>query len=300
MESLPSELVIEMLRQLTRPELSRMAQVCRRFHHLISSVDLWATKAYYELSFPKKLFHALVATATPRQIYVTLGDWVGSPNRGFALACDTGNLEVIKYFLAYRVNVNLGLARAAAHGHLEVVRFLLASQSWRRRQLKWPLVEAIRHGHHHISSYLLTQHIPPLNRALMEAARQQDFEMVQYLRSLGATNINVALNRAALVGDFSSVKYLIEAGANNLNQAMDMACRGGHLHLVRYFVELGVLTVSMIVVAATYGHLKIIKYFKEILTGSIYPNGRRAIWLKAQRAAEAHGHVEVYEYLDQT
>lgn len=182
----------------------------------------------------------------------------GSYGTPLMVASYYGHLEVVKYLVSKKADINLeydikgsALRRATIGGHLEIVKHLVengADMDFNHSNVGTVLNAASESGHIEIVEYLVAKGAS-LDAPLIRAAGVRDIELVRYLVERNA-NIDyqdsskyTALIWAALTGELEIVQYLVDNKAdanirtNYGGTALWWGSSGGYLEIVKCLVE---------------------------------------------------------------
>ena len=166
----------------------------------------------------------------------------------FQYACETGNLELVKFWVDNNADIihaddDLALQLAARNGYLEVVRYLINNGADIHADNDWALQLAAKNGYLEVVRYLINNgadiHADD-DLALQLAVEKGYLEVVKCLIDNGA-NIHAddddALRWAAEYGYLDIVKYLAGHGAN-IHANDDWAFKYGTPKVVAYLNSL--------------------------------------------------------------
>jgi len=176
LESLPPEIIFDILLRLPVRDILRFCQISKRLRPFCNEYDLWATKAIRDLNITRNTFDNNI-NDNPITKYMNL------LNYNIYSAAGEGNLAKVSYLLSLGpTNINSVLCNAAFAGRLDVVKFLL------------------QHG--------AGADVDDLNDALIAASEGRDLDTVRYLVNHGATDIDEALRAASYSGTNEIIDYL--------------------------------------------------------------------------------------------
>jgi len=188
-----------------------------------------------------------------------------------------GHINVVKFILDNGGDIHyeedIGLEMACENGELEMVKFLVLHGADKSKGFK----TAITYGRYDIVKFFVEKGVD-INLddgyAIRVACYQNYRSMIYYLVEKGAdihSQNNYPVRIACSEGYLDLIKYLIEHGADiytenqGINSGLCMASINGHLEVVKYLVEVLNVTINDLSfrLASFYGHLNIIEYFVE-------------------------------------
>jgi hypothetical protein len=271
MQSLPIEMLTQILLDLSTPEILRLCQVSTQFNAICHSPEFWADKAFRDFNYPQDQFlHDFLGS--PLRRYRWVQKLAQNPNESLIGASIRGSSYDVNYLLAQgATNLNQALEVAAARGHPHIVGILLDHGATHVNQA---VKQASRNNHGDVLEYLYnwgldSGHPIDLNTALWEATRKGFAPLVEDLIDLGATDFDRALVAAAGRPDSQLLQILLAAGASpdGINRALFHAASHGNMVTTRYLLEHGATDLGTAASIATqHKHelvAKLIQYYQS-------------------------------------
>jgi hypothetical protein len=234
LESLPPELLGQILRSLPVPQIIQICHVSLYLSDFCRDWNLWADLARREFQFPRALFDQTFLK-NPGQRYRQIQDYYDYPYDYLPQAAEQGRLEVVRYLLQRsRQQYDADIARVKAQGYgPDFVEWFVND---RRDRLNRALNLAAKAGQRQIVDELFKAGATDVD-ILRYPAYQGNLDWVRHLIKAGATGLtelNWALEMAAQTGHLDVVQELIKAGANNLGKALAVAQRFGQQSVIQY------------------------------------------------------------------
>jgi len=211
----------------------------------------------------------------------------------FRNACEFGHLDIVKYTLNIKPNLNINAYNnyafryACYNGHLHILQFILkiSPQINIHMNNEEPFRYAASKGYLHIIQYLMDYSNNSINinayknEALCKAAANGHLNIIQYLLIL-QPHLNIHINNeepmrnACSNGHINIVKFLFEQNKNiyfhaNNEEILRSICNNGHLHILKYLVSINIKFYIHIkdeepfINAIRNGHVDIAKYLWE-------------------------------------
>lgn len=254
-----------------------------------------------------------------------------SPKTPLQVACANGHLEIVKYLLVKKADVNgTQLESAVENGHLDVVKYLIEEKavdikSDRHISFNLSLIRKVTEkGYLNLMKYLIEKTGVDINSDVFNgqtllhvAAYYSPLDVFKYLVEEKKVDLNTktyrqetALYIAAEWERFEIVKYLVEKGAdvtiaNSIEEfsVLHAAALNGPLDAVKYLVENKGIDPNIkshsgytpLMWAANGGQLNIVKYLTEerkVNVNATDSAGGTALHLAAERGA-----FEIVKYL---
>jgi hypothetical protein len=267
LESLPPELVTQILLNLTLSDIIRSCRVSSYLRSFCSNWQFWSEKAARDFEYPPDLF-------LQRQHLPSIrGPWGVSPSpikayqdiqkrqldldHYLIFSAQRGDLPEINY-LIHRgaTNLNGTLRAAASSGQVATVDALIMDGA---TDINGAVIEAARHNHKALMDYLINRGFAmnqpiDLNQALDQATYYGHLNIVRDLINRGATDINEALRHAigSAVTRPAIFRYLISVGANPdpLDRALVRAAESGNRVRVKFLLDSGAIAFTQAAAAA--------------------------------------------------
>jgi hypothetical protein len=327
LDSLPVELIQEILLHLSIADLSRVCQVCSNLSTFGRDWNFWAEKAWREYQFPHDLFKSTPLTY-PRNRYVQVRyycqnehdalyqligrNWDPSaypdrptdpyPDPRFkSQLTDPEDQLYQERLFRYLVgrgahSYNYGpITWAAIRGDAQLVDQLL--NNWTPNldnvlHLNEALEGAAEGGHLDLVKDLIRRGAYSLRSALDDAIRSNHLHVVEYLISQGSNDVK---NYIPHERSDSHREVLLKVGKRkrrvSLSRALGLAASKGHLEIVKCLFEHRDCSTDLdegAVAAADRGHLEIVKW--------LFDHGADD-YERSLQAAARNGHLDVVKYL---
>jgi hypothetical protein len=334
LESLPVELIQEILLHLSISDLSRVCQVCSDLSTFGRDWNFWAEKAWREWQFPRDLFKSTPLTH-PRDryqqvktyyidIYASLDNIIGIAS----IRCHTVNGIDVNQPKDPRCLWHVD-SPEDRHYQEQLVRHLISRQldqltpgtlpicfsptflEWLSERGCGDLIDPIftRNGGDG-STFIY------LDPMLIGSARGGYLNSVKEMVRRGATQLRQALNAAIYDNHVDVVKYLVSQGPVDIDHARAHAPIDTHQYLTEFMIPNGQIVLNNALSRASHcGHLEIVQYLVSQGATSLNDAATECAemghfdvlrWLihrgatkldRPLRAASAGGHLEIVQYL---
>ena len=277
--SLTSDMIGEILKQLSYEETLKTGTVSRQFASLCCRRNYWKQRAFEDFKFPHELFD--LALGDPRFIYREVRTYWRKPNNsligavkgGFTLlihylmqhtsitdlmpsliyAIDQGDIVLVQYFVCmgltkikegHQIKLDFDLLTwfASLHSRLPIVEFILSVIPFQDRFSRRDILGEILSG----------------------GASGCDMKMVQYALQQGATDLNFALRETAdydqslptdgkteRVSRLQMAQFLVQRGATEFDLPLYASAKQGHLEMCQYFIQIGATVLDDTLVVAS-------------------------------------------------
>jgi hypothetical protein len=179
-ESLPPELLIQILLQLPLRDIAQASKTSRRLNSTCQDWTYWSLRAQQELDFPPALFRQTLI-AHPIQQYRKVQQYHQNPSQYLSAAVVSGNNDLLQYLLAAGANnatmLVTALDNAAKKGNLKATQLLLRQSHFPQRNagdvLVYALALAAKNNHVAVAEELSRAGARDLSYAIAEASDGQ-------------------------------------------------------------------------------------------------------------------------------
>lgn len=245
METLPLELIIEIIKFLPLWDVLRLGQVNRFFHTLRWDWFIWANRAYETVGFPTTRFwdtDLIDPSYRYYQVFNILKDPIFS-GESLKQAAQTGNVSLVEFILVQnRLYLNPATTVAARCGHRHMVEYLLRAGA---EYPEFVIREACSAGQLDVIRDMISRPIPisphTWDCCLDNASRFGHASVVNYLLALPEVNpfgIREAAHTSVINGHIDVLNELARHCSNEtLTQLLSQACRYKQVPMVRYFLD---------------------------------------------------------------
>jgi hypothetical protein len=239
MQSLPVELIQEILLHLSLVDLSRVCQVCSDLSTFSRDWNFWAEKAWREYQFPRDLFKSIpLIHSHPRDRYVQVRTYCTNiyPSNDTASLDQIIRLASITGPSVNGIGEDESLGDPRCQWHIDVIKYFISQR--RIHRLNYVLCRASEYGNLELVQYCVSQGAWAFNDAATECARNGHFSVLRWLIDHGATKLDRVLYAASAGGHLEMVQYLILHGATDYEGALQCAQENDHNHIISYLLSL--------------------------------------------------------------
>ena len=201
MESLPSEIINEILLRVDRPTVYYTSQVCNLWRCLsLNQIRAIACSTDFKHACKEGDRLAVIRSTFNR----------GRVNNGLYGACRGGNLDLIKLMMTKGANDwNGGLYSACQGGHKEIIELMIAKGAY---DWNGGLYSACQGGHKEIVELMIAKGADDYN--LYGGCRGGHKDIVELMILKGAKNLNDGLYGACIGDSKELIKLMILKGAD--------------------------------------------------------------------------------------
>jgi ankyrin repeat protein len=310
-ESLPPELVIQVLQHLPVSDIIPICESSRYLNSFCHDWTLWAEKARHEFKFPRDQF-TQTYLRLPIQRYQQVRTYHDHPDNFLITAARSGNTKLIEYLVDVgvdKVSIILdAIEIAAARGNVNMLRSLLGAFHLPKRntQGKYDAAELEKWTTWARNSNLsFVDFAGTLSHALELATKNNHLAtvqeliqtaVVQELIQMGDHYFDSALMAAGFNGYTDIVQVILEHTPSNnqlgnLNALLIGAAAGGQVNLVNMAIQNGATDLdSALAAAAEQGQIGMIDLLRQ--SGAQDLN-------RALREAARHNRVATIQHLIQ-
>lgn len=277
LESLPSEMLVQVISKLSIPEIVRLCRVSRRLAEFCADETFWSQKARREFQYPQEQF-LQASTGSPLQRYARIREMYYHPDIALNEAIYEGRRQDVAYILPrlrQRIrSLRTGLLLAAAFGESAIILDLLNAgaggiksaleiaaqegqtdaiftilewleQKGRTIDLTQTIGQAVIGGHDELVLEL-TPTEAARDYALLVATRFGSMNLMEELVAEGVSMnaLDRSLVEAAEEGNDDRVNYLLSVGATNLIEAIEAAKYSDHEDLAKRLRQYQTVAIS--------------------------------------------------------
>lgn len=278
LESLPSELIIQVLQNLPAKDIISICRSSRHLNAFCQDWGLWTQEAFRDFGFPRELFRR-TTLQLPVQRYQQVQAYHDNPDQFLIPAVRSGNTRLLQYLVdagAENLDIILrALELAAAKGDVQATRLLLQALRLPQRDENGEYNdEELEQFSERMQKYgVFTEDFEDLlDEPVRLAARNNHLLVIQELLRAGTHDLSQSLFEAALRNYSNILPLLLQAarrGPGNswlrgLNYFLAGAAGGGHVNLVQEALELGADDLDgALVSAAEQGQIGMIDFLRQ-------------------------------------
>jgi hypothetical protein len=246
-ESLPFELVEQILIQLKPVEISRLTTVCRYLASVCQNWTMWADKAWHEFNFPRPSFlnpRPAWKTHCVYQRYREAYSYSLNNKAHLQHFAATGDVDMVEYIIRRHPTLTRteALGYAAANNHRDVIKIFISVPAG-TPDLGYAMSQAIASGHLDLVKFLIQHGVSGDSYYLYIAAINNQLEILRYLIQLGIQPYDQALYGASQWCHFDITRALLELDqpeqkymdyAQAINNAFNEANARGYNNIMNY------------------------------------------------------------------
>ena len=256
MESIPKEIVHEILNRIDRRSIHSAFRVCRLWQELVRDQITIHNKSEFKIAcFEGDLY------MVSRSFNSINRNWL---NTGVRKSCEGDRKGLAEWLIRQRSYTlpdhdlwDSVLRGAARGGHLYLIEWGFQNGA---RDMSGIYDEACRGGHLFLVKWITQKGFINLCTGLRSAFRGGHQETIDWLISQGANHWDAALEGACRGGHLELAKWVLEKCTGGHVQAFSEACRGGHHHIVEWLRANGINFIkSGFNAACAGGHLDLAK-----------------------------------------
>lgn len=155
-------------------------------------------------------------------------------------ACDSGNNELVNYFINKGANNwNDCLRRACTYGHIEIIELMISkgANCWNEA-----LQSACFNRNKNIIQIvelMISKGATDWGECMKMACMNNQTQIIEICIANGATNWNECMNIACAYGHGNIVEFMILKGATDWNGGLGLACIGNKVEIVKLMIKKG-------------------------------------------------------------
>ena len=228
MDTLPSEIINEILLIVDRPSLFHTSQVCSQWRELSSQRTIIINTLFDFIQACKEGDYLSIINFKPSLVWL---------NYGFNRICKGGHKELVNLMIGKGVtNWNKGFFEACRGGHKEIAELMIVKGA---THYDYGFFGACQGGRKDIVELMISKGVYDWNHGLSGACQGGRKDIVELMIAKGANSWYWGLAGACQRGDKELVEFMIAKGADDWNLGLENAYKGGHKELAELMIIKG-------------------------------------------------------------